>query len=140
MITFILTLSLDDASTVGRINWWTHMGVILEFLALIPASKHLHLVLSPITDFLKSDELGRVRNLNFDKEEVGLETLKDLSKKNVLDAFTCVECGRCQVNCRAWGAGKALNPKTLILQTQDALLEGKRDIKLGEIYSEEVLW
>jgi Fe-S oxidoreductase len=57
-----------------------------------------------------------------------------------LDAFTCVECGRCQVNCPAWGAGKALNPKAIILQTQDALLAGPRDRKLGEIYSEEVLW
>jgi Fe-S oxidoreductase len=44
------------------------------------------------------------------------------------------------VNCPAWGAGQALNPKKLILQTQDALLEGKRETRLGEIYSEEVLW
>ena len=66
--------------------------------------------------------------------------MKDLGSKTVLDAFTCVECGRCQVNCPAWGAGKDLNPKTLILQTQDALLAGKRETKLGEIYSEEVLW
>jgi Fe-S oxidoreductase len=44
------------------------------------------------------------------------------------------------VNCPAWGAGKALNPKTLVLQTQDALLAGARDRKLGEIYSEQVLW
>jgi Fe-S oxidoreductase len=44
------------------------------------------------------------------------------------------------VNCPAWGAGKALNPKTIVLQTQDALLAGSRDRKLGEIYSEEVLW
>ena len=58
----------------------------------------------------------------------------------VLDAFTCVECGRCQVNCPAWGAGKELNPKALILQTQDALLAGRRETKLGEIYSEKVLW
>ena len=58
----------------------------------------------------------------------------------MLDAFTCVECGRCQVNCPAWGAGKELNPKTLILQTQHALLAGVRDTKLGEIYTEKVLW
>ena len=63
-------------------------------------------------------------NLDFEKEQVGLETVKDLGSKTVLDAFTCVECGRCQVNCPAWGAGKELNPKTIILQTQDALLAG----------------
>src|SRR5207302_5319517 len=131
MITFLLAFNLDENTIAGRVNWWVHMLVILAFMALIPASKHLHLVLSPVTVFLKSPELGRVPNLDFEKEEVGLETVKDLPKKTVLDAFTCVECGRCQVNCPAFGAGKELNPKTLILQTQNALLEGARG-KLGE--------
>ncbi len=140
MVTFLLSWRLDEQTLAGRINWWIHSVVILSFLALIPASKHFHLVLSPITVFLKSSELGNVPNLDFEKEQVGLETVKDLGSKTVLDAFTCVECGRCQVNCPAWGAGKALNPKTLILQTQDALLGGTRDTKLGDIYSQEVLW
>ncbi len=140
MVTFLITWRLDEVSTAGRVNWWLHAVVILAFLALIPASKHFHLVLSPITVLLRSPELGRLENLDFEKEQVGLETIKDLGSKTVLDAFTCVECGRCQVNCPAWGAGKALNPKTLILQTQEALLAGKRETKLGEIYSEEVLW
>ncbi len=111
MITFLLTWRLDEASVAGRVNWWVHAIVILAFLALIPASKHFHLVLSPVTVFLKSPELGNVPNLDFEKEQVGLETVKDLGSKTVLDAFTCVECGRCQVNCPAWGAGKELNPK-----------------------------
>jgi Fe-S oxidoreductase len=140
MITFLLAFRLDEGTVAERVNWWIHMVVILAFMALIPASKHLHLVLSPITVFLKSRELGNLPNLDFEKEQVGLETVKDLGSKSVLDAFTCVECGRCQVNCPAWGAGKALNPKTIILQTQGALLAGDRERKLGEIYSEEVLW
>jgi Fe-S oxidoreductase len=140
MVTFLLTWRLDESSTAAAVNWWVHASVILGFLALIPASKHFHLVLSPITVFLKSPELGNLPNLDFEKEQVGLETVNDLGSKIVLDAFTCVECGRCQVNCPAWGAGKELNPKTLILQTQDALLAGERDRKLGEIYSEKVLW
>jgi Fe-S oxidoreductase len=140
MITFLLTFRLDEASTAGRVNWWVHAIVILVFMALIPASKHLHLVLSPVTVFLKSPELGNLPNLDFEKEQVGLETVKDLGSKSALDAFTCVECGRCQVNCPAWGAGKELNPKTIILQTQQALLAGERERKLGEVYSEKVLW
>jgi Fe-S oxidoreductase len=140
MVTFLLTYRLDEHTVAGRVNWWVHVLVILAFLALIPASKHFHLVVSPITVFLKSPELGNLPNLDFEKEQVGLETVKDLGSKMVLDAFTCVECGRCQVNCPAWGAGKALNPKTIVLQTQDALLAGMRDRKLGEVYSEEVLW
>jgi len=140
MITFLLTLRLPEQSFAGRANWWAHVLVILAFLALIPASKHFHLVLSPITVFLKSPVLGTLPNLDFEKEEVGLETVKDLKSKMALDAFTCVECGRCQVNCPAWGSGKELNPKTIILQTQEALLAGERERKLGEIYSEKVLW
>jgi ferredoxin len=140
MITFMASWWLDDRTPAGQINRWVHLLVILAFLALIPASKHFHLVLSPITVMLKSPELGRVENLDFEKEQVGLEAIKDLGKKTVLDAFTCVECGRCQVNCPAWAAGKELNPKTVILQTQDALMAGQRDRKLGEIYSEKVLW
>jgi Fe-S oxidoreductase len=140
MVTFLLGWRLDEQSAAGRINWWIHALVILAFLALIPASKHFHLVLSPITVFLKSPELGNLPNLDFEKEQVGLEVVKDLGSKSVLDAFTCVECGRCQVNCPAWGAGKELNPKTIILQTQGALLEASRDTKLVEIYTDKVLW
>jgi len=140
MVTFLLALRLDEATMAGRVNWWTHMLVILAFMALIPASKHFHLVLSPITVFLKSPELGNLPNLDFEKEQVGLETVKDLGSKMRLDAFTCVECGRCQVNCPAWGAGKELNPKAIILQTQHALLSGQGAAKLGEVYSEKVLW
>src|SRR4051812_13199324 len=84
MATFLLGFRLDEATLAGRVNWWTHMAVILGFLALIPASKHFHLVLSPITVFLKSPELGRVENLDFEQEQVGLETVKDLGKKTAL--------------------------------------------------------
>src|SRR3954471_6599613 len=140
MMTFLLTWRLDETSTAGRVNWWVHATVILAFLALIPASKHFHLVLSPIAVFLKSPELGNLPNLDFEKEQVGLETVKDLGSKSVLDAFTCVECGRCQVNCPAWGAGQELNPKAIILQTRGALLDGERDRKLVDVYSEKVLW
>ena len=140
MITFLLSGRLPDDSPAGRVNWWIHALVILAFLALIPSSKHLHLVLSPVTVFLKSPTLGDIPNLDFEKEQVGLETIKDLGSKSVLDAFTCVECGRCQVNCPAWGAGKELNPKAIILQTQDALLSGDREKRLVDVYSDTVLW
>jgi len=58
----------------------------------------------------------------------------------VLDALTCVECGRCQENCPAYGTGKALNPKKIILQNEAALLAGQLDRKLVEVYDEHVLW
>src|SRR5262249_39559619 len=104
------------------------------------SSKHFHLVLSPLTVFLRSPVLGTVPNLDFEKEQVGLEKVADLGSKSVLDALTCVECGRCQVNCPAWGAGKELNPKTIILQTQYAVREGAGEKGRGEVYRERVLW
>ena len=140
MVTFLLTFLVAEDSVAGRVNWWVHAAVILAFLALIPASKHFHLVLSPVTVFLKSPELGNVPNLDFEKEEVGLEAVKDLGSKMVLDALTCVECGRCQVNCPAWAVGNQLNPKTIILQTQDALLAGDREKRLPDVYTAKALW
>jgi Fe-S oxidoreductase len=140
MLTFLLAFRLDERSVAGQVNWWVHMLVILVFLAVIPASKHLHLVLSPFTVFLKSPVLGTVPNLDFEKEEVGTETLKDLPRKQVLDAFTCVECGRCQDNCPAFGSDKTLNPKMLILHSQGALLAGELDRRMVEVFDEGVLW
>ena len=61
MVTYLAGMKLGEDTPGGRVNWWLHMIVILAFLVLIPASKHFHLVLSPITVLLKSPELGRVR-------------------------------------------------------------------------------
>lgn len=139
MVTFLVGLQLEPG-LAERANWWVHMLVILGFLALVPDSKHLHLILSPITVFLKSPVLATVPNLDFEKEEVGFETVGDLPRKQVLDSLTCVECGRCQENCPAFGTGKLLNPKRLILQHEEALLAGERDRKLGDLYDPGVLW
>lgn len=140
MITFLLDFRLHDEGVARQVNWWVHALIILTFLVLVPGSKHLHLILSPATVFLKSPVLGTVPNLDFEKEEVGLETVKDLEKKQVLDAFTCVECGRCQENCPAFGTGKLLNPKKLVLQTEEALLAGDLDKKLPELFDPKTLW
>jgi Fe-S oxidoreductase len=140
MVTFLLAARLPEDSVAGRVNWWVHALVILAFMAVIPGSKHFHLVLSPVAVFLKSPTLGNLPNLDFEKQEVGLEVVGDLGSKMVLDAFTCVECGRCQVNCPAWASGKELNPKTIILQTQDALLAGDRQKPLADVYTGKALW
>jgi Fe-S oxidoreductase len=139
MITFLLDFRLADGPAAAA-NWWVHEVVILVFLAVIPNSKHFHLVLSPATVYLKSPVLGDVRNLDFEKEEVGVETIAQLEKKPVLDAFTCVECGRCQMNCPAYATGKLLNPKKLILQNEAALLAGATDAALVDVYDPGVLW
>lgn len=139
MVTYFVSF-FYEADLIGRVNWWVHMLIILIFMVLVPNSKHLHLILSPVAVFLKSPVLGTVPNLDFEKEEVGLETVKDLPSKAVLDAFSCVECGRCQDNCPAFGTGKRLNPKLIPLQNEEALLAGERDKKLVDVYDKDVLW
>lgn len=139
MVTYFVSF-VYETGTIGRANWWLHMLIILVFMVLVPNSKHLHLILSPATVFLKSPVLGTVPNLDFEKEEVGLETVKDLPSKTVLDAFSCVECGRCQDNCPAFGTGKRLNPKMLVLQNEDALLAGEMGKRLVDVYDEGILW
>jgi Fe-S oxidoreductase len=138
MVTFLLSLRLEGLA--ARVNWWLHALVILSFLVLIPNSKHLHLLVSPVTLLLKSRHLGTVRNLNFEKEEVGFEAVRDLERKEVIDAFTCVECGRCQERCPAFATGKLLNPKKLILQNEEALLAERFNQKLVDLYDPGVLW
>jgi Fe-S oxidoreductase len=146
MVTFLVDVAgAHEGVTLGpvpaeRVNWWVHMVVILAFTALIPNSKHLHLLLSPATVFLRAPVLGTVPRLDFEKEEIGLETVGQLERKQVLDAFTCVECGRCQQNCPAFATGKLLNPKKLILQNEEALLAGTLDLKLVDLYDPGVLW
>ena len=139
MVTFLLAFRWETG-VAARVNWWVHALMILGFLVLIPDSKHFHLVLSPLTVYLRSPGLATVPNLDFEQEQVGLETVADVERKQVLDAFTCVECGRCQVNCPAHGTGKPLNPKQLILQTEAALLAGRPDAKLADVFDAKVLW
>lgn len=146
MITFLVdAAAAHGGRAVGgvpleRINWWAHMLVILTFTVLIPGSKHLHLLLSPATVFLRAPILGTVPKLDFEKEETGTETVGQLDKKQVLDAFTCVECGRCQENCPAFATGKVLNPKKLILQNEEALLAGTLELPLKDLYDDPALW
>jgi len=139
MVTFLLDFGLTEG-LAARVNWWVHALVILSFIVVIPGSKHFHLLVSPVTVYLRSSTLAMVPNLDFEREQVGLETLKDVERKQVLDAFTCVECGRCQANCPAHATGKLLNPKKLILQNEDALLAGTMDVKLADVFGRAVLW
>jgi Fe-S oxidoreductase len=146
MITFLVDVAEAAAGRavagvpLERVNWWAHMLVILAFTVLIPDSKHLHLLLSPVNVFLRAPILGTVPKLDFEKEETGTETVGQLDRKQVLDAFTCVECGRCQENCPAFATGKVLNPKKLILQNEEALLAGRLELPLKDLYDDPALW
>src|SRR6185437_11955423 len=120
MGTFLLTFWRSwDAN---KPLWWAHTLTILLFLPLIPHTKHMHLALSPFTVFLKRNEFSKIPPLSGD-EDFGLDTGKDLTQLISLQAFTCVECGRCTEHCPANNTGKILNPKEIALGVRDFLNE-----------------
>src|SRR5215471_10380315 len=122
MITYLMGLLTGDDSIAGQAVWWTHTAALLIFLPLIPHTKHLHLVLSPATVFLKRDGFSRIPPLSGD-EDFGLDTGKDVTRIDALQAFSCVECGRCSEHCPATNTGKVLNPKEVILGLRGYLNE-----------------
>lgn len=122
MITYLAKFLVPEGSTASWAVWWAHTLVLLSFLPLIPSTKHMHLVLSPLTVFLERDGFSRIPPLVGD-EDFGLDTGKDLTRIASLQAYTCVECGRCTEHCPANNTGKILNPKEIILGTRGYLKE-----------------
>ena len=112
MITYLA--GLIHGWEASHLAWWSHTLTLLIFLPLIPHTKHLHLALSPVTVFLERNQFSKIPPLSGD-EDFGLDTGKDLTKLVTLQAFTCVECGRCSEHCPATNTGKILNPKEIVL-------------------------
>ncbi len=114
MATYLAGLWLPEATLADQANWWAHTLALLIFLPLIPRTKHLHLALSPVTVFLRRAGFSRIPPLQGD-EDFGLDTGKDVTRIDALQAYTCVECGRCTEHCPASRTGKILNPKEIVL-------------------------
>jgi Fe-S oxidoreductase len=123
MVTYLLGVyTLAENTVAGQANWWAHTAALLIFLPLIPHTKHLHLLFSPITVFLRRAGFSRIPPLAGD-EDFGLDTGKDVTRIDSLQAFTCVECGRCTEHCPASNTGKILNPKEIVLGMRGYLRE-----------------
>lgn len=114
MVSYLAGLWAGDTGAAGRAIWWTHTLALLAFLPLVPHTKHLHLILSPATVFLKRPLFSDIPKLAGD-EDFGLVAGKDVTRIEALQAFSCVECGRCTEHCPAYNTGKVLNPKEIIL-------------------------
>jgi Fe-S oxidoreductase len=116
---------------------WAHILLILGFLVYIPYSKHLHIITSSVNVFLtKTKPMGKLAKLDIDVDNMesmedarlGAATVEDLTQKEILDTFTCTECGRCQDVCPAWNTGKPLSPKLLIMNLRDHVFEHGEEI------------
>jgi Fe-S oxidoreductase len=143
MATYLAGLAMHEGTaettTLARANWWLHTLTLLAFLPLIPHTKHLHLVISPATVFLRRDGFSKIPPLVGD-EDFGLDTGKDITKLDALQAYSCVECGRCTEHCPAYNTGKTLNPKEIVLGLRHYLNEegpGNEEPLLGKHISME---
>jgi len=122
MVTYLASFFVANASPTATALWWIHTLALLTFLPIIPHTKHLHLVLSPATVFLSRGGFSKIPPLAGD-EDFGLVTGKDLTRLASLQAYSCVECGRCTEHCPAANTGKLLNPKEIILGLRGYLNE-----------------
>jgi len=115
-------LKIKGSHTGYMIFWWTHNIIILGFLNYLPYSKHFHIMSSmPNTYFsnIGIKQNGVLKPIDFEDESLeqyGAKDIEDLTWKELLDGYTCTECGRCTDVCPANNTGKALNPKKIITQ------------------------
>ena len=119
------------AATVGRaVSWWTHALLILLFLNYLPYSKHLHVITSLINVFFSNTsgpgQKGVMRPVNLEAEnaeQFGASDVTHLSWKNLLDGYSCTECGRCTAACPAHLTGKVLSPRKIVINVRQRLME-----------------
>jgi heterodisulfide reductase subunit C len=134
---------------IERFGWWGHITMVFAFLNYLPYSKHLHIVLGfPNTYYSNLQKKGKFTTLesvtdvvapNFDPTYVaktdpnnpqrfGVKDVQDLNWKNLLDAYTCTECGRCTSACPQNQTGKKLSPRKIMMDTRDRLEEVGKNI------------
>ncbi len=142
MVTYLAQFFVPEGGTAVHVLWWAHTLTILVFLPIIPHTKHLHLVLSPATVFLSRGGFSRIPPLVGD-DDFGLIAGTDLTQLATLQAYSCVECGRCTEHCPAANTGKALNPKEIVLGLRGYLNEygpkGEEPL-LGKYNSQEAVF
>ena len=169
--------SIETLHLLEQIGWWGHIFMVFVFLNYLPYSKHLHILLAfPNTYFSNLENKGRFTNMESVTNEVklmldpnadpyaapaetgdvpqrfGAKDVTDLTWKNLLDAYSCTECGRCTSSCPANITGKKLSPRKIMMDTRDRLVEVGEGLRkngkdyqdgkslLGDYISEEEVW
>ena len=163
--------------TLERVGWWGHIGMVFAFLNYLPYSKHLHILFAfPNTYYSNLEAKGRFTNMESVTNEVklmmdpsadpyatpaegtaepqrfGAKDATDLTWKNLMDSYSCTECGRCTASCPANITGKLLSPRKIMMDTRDRIEEiGNNQRKhgkdyddgkslLGDFITEEEIW
>jgi ferredoxin len=156
---FVETMDASALHSIERFAWWSHLVGILLFLNYLPFSKHFHIITAfPNTWYANLNPKGKFENMASVQQEVtlmmdpsaqppdgyepptsfGVKDVFDLSWKNLLDAYSCTECGRCTSVCPANTTGKLLSPRRVVMQVRDRLEEVGRNIdKNGKDFKDE---
>ena len=149
------SFSNESLHIIERACWWAHIIGILIFMNYLYFSKHLHILLAfPNTYYAKVNNLGEIDNLNSVTNEVklmmdpdmafsnetteseeiekfGASDVMDLNKLQLLNAYSCTECGRCTSVCPANITGKKLSPRKIMMDTRDRIEEVGRNLDLN---------
>jgi len=149
-------LSISTLHTIERFCWWSHIIGIFMFMNYLYYSKHLHILLAfPNTYYGKVNNLGELNNLSTVTNEVmlmmnpdadissettddipkfGASDIFDLTKLQILNAYSCTECGRCTSVCPANITGKKLSPRKIMMDTRDRTEEVSRNIDTNGVF------
>ncbi|HUR67557.1 MAG TPA: (Fe-S)-binding protein [Chitinophagaceae bacterium] len=150
----------DGLQMIERGCWWLHIVGIFAFLNYLPYSKHLHIVLAfPNTYYARLRPMGEMDNMETIQKEVlyamqpelappaggeqpapqrfGAKDVMDLSWKNLMDAYSCTECGRCTAACPANITGKLLSPRKIMMDTRDRLEVVGKNININKEFKED---
>jgi ferredoxin len=151
-------ISNDTLWLIERVAWWYHIIGIFAFAIYITYSKHLHIFLAfPNTYYVNLKPKGKMTNMDEVTNEVkimlgiaqdsgnppaapgrfGAKDVNDLSWKNILDAYSCTECGRCTSECPANITGKALSPRKIMMDTRDRAEEVVGSYSQGKVGLED---
>lgn len=144
-------MSNEGLMAVERTCWWLHIIGIYIFLNYLPYSKHLHIILAfPNAYYARLEPMGEMENMPSVQKEVlyamqpelvptggeaeppkkfGAKDVMDLSWRNLLDAYSCTECGRCTAACPANITGKLLSPRKIMMDTRDRMEDISKNIK-----------
>jgi ferredoxin len=150
-------LSSHRLELLERTCWWLHITGIFAFLNYLPYSKHLHILLAfPNAYFARLWPEGKMLNMKSVQQEVlyamqpemapadaappakfGARDVMDLSWRNLLDAYSCTECGRCTAACPANITGKKLSPRKIMMDTRDRLEEVGKNVRTNGSFHED---
>lgn len=156
-LTALLPNNPETLEMIERGCWWFHIIGILAFLNYLPYSKHFHIILAfPNTWYSNLNNKGKFTNMSSVTNEVkamldpsftppaadaigrfGAKDVQDLNWVQLMNAYTCTECGRCTSVCPANQTGKLLSPRKIMMDTRDRLEEvGKNKAKNGKDYDD----